>query len=346
MQAVVLDAVADAGRLKHFDVKGGALLQALRLQQLALLGQLLQAHRQFLLDALDRLLQRRARRHIVAAGIDADLLEAVGLDPGQRIELGDRLQFVAEEVEPPGAVLKVGGPDLDQIAAHAKAAALKAGVQPLVLLRDQLAQELALVIAFAYDHVLGHRRIGLDRTDAIDAADRGHDDDVIALQQCPGGTVAHPVDGLVDLRFLLDIGIAAGHIGLGLVIVVVADEVLDRVVGEEPLEFAVQLGGQRLVGRQDDRGTLRLLDNLGHGEGLARPRGPQQHLVALSGADARHQFGDGRGLVARRFKFAFQCKALPALQLGAGHFGNAHHGRVGVVVTHEVPDPFGVALKM
>jgi hypothetical protein len=46
------------------------------------------------------------------------------------------------------------------------------------------------------------------------------------------------------------------HIGFGLVVVVVADEVLDRVVGEQRLELAVELGGQRLVVGQDQRGAL------------------------------------------------------------------------------------------
>jgi hypothetical protein len=59
--------------------------------------------------------------------------------------------------------------------------------------------------------------------------------------------VAHPVDLFVDLAFLLDVGVRARDIGLGLVVVVVADEILDRVVREEALELAVELRGQRLV---------------------------------------------------------------------------------------------------
>ena len=57
-------------------------------------------------------------------------------------------------------------------------------------------------------------------------------------------------------HFLLDVGVGARHVGLGLVVVVVGDEVLDRVVGEEALELAVELGGQRLVGREDQRRAL------------------------------------------------------------------------------------------
>jgi hypothetical protein len=44
--------------------------------------------------------------------------------------------------------------------------------------------------------------------------------------------MAHAVELLVDVGFLLDIGVGARDVGLGLVIVVVRDEILDRVVGE------------------------------------------------------------------------------------------------------------------
>jgi len=43
---------------------------------------------------------------------------------------------------------------------------------------------------------------------------------------------------LVDRAVLLDVEVARRDVGLGLVVVVVADEVLDRVLGEELAELA------------------------------------------------------------------------------------------------------------
>ena len=106
-------------------------------------------------------------------------------------------------------------------------------------------------------HGEGHGRVGLDRADAVDAGHRGDDDDVVALEQRARRGVAHAVDLLVDRRFLLDVGVGARHVGFGLVVVVVGDEVLDRVVGEEALELAVELGRQGLVGREDQGRALR-----------------------------------------------------------------------------------------
>jgi hypothetical protein len=61
---------------------------------------------------------------------------------------------------------------------------------------------------------------------------------------------------VVDRRVLLDEGIGGRHVGLGLVVVVVGDEVLDRVVREELAELAVELRGQGLVVGHDDRRPL------------------------------------------------------------------------------------------
>ena len=210
----------------------------------------------------------------------------------------DRLQLLAEEGEPPGAVLEVRRPELERIAADPEGAALEGVVVAAVLLLDEVGDHPALVVGLAGDEVLGHRAVGLDRADAVDAGDRGDDDDVVALQQRPGRRVAHPVDLLVDLAFLLDVGVGARHVGLGLVVVVIRYEVLDGVLREEALELAVELGGQRLVRGEDDRRALGGLDDLGGGEGLAGAGGAEQHLVALAGLDALDQLGDGGGLVA------------------------------------------------
>jgi hypothetical protein len=72
---IVLDAVAGAGGLDHLDVEGAALVDALRLDEAAHLGQLLDPALQLVLDALDRLLQRRAGRDVVRVGVDLHELQ-------------------------------------------------------------------------------------------------------------------------------------------------------------------------------------------------------------------------------------------------------------------------------
>ena len=144
---IILDPVAHAGGFQHFEVEIGALFKPLRLEQLALAHQLVKALAQLGLDALDRLLHRRARRDVVGIGVDADLFKAVGLVAGQRIELGDAFQFLAEKRQFPCPVIQMRGPNLEAVTTHPETAALKGGVVAAVLLRDQIADHLALVIA-------------------------------------------------------------------------------------------------------------------------------------------------------------------------------------------------------
>ena len=195
--AVILDAGAGAGRGDHLEVEIGALLEPLRLQQPALGLQFLEPLAELVPDRLHRLLHRRAGGHVVRIGVDLDVIERRDLLAGQRVELDDLLDLVAEEADPPGHVLIMRGEDLQAVAAHAEIAAREGRVVALVLERDELADDLALVDALALLEVEGHRRIGFDRADAVEARDGGDDDHVVAFEQRPGGRVAHPVDRLV-----------------------------------------------------------------------------------------------------------------------------------------------------
>ena len=120
------------------------------------------------------------------------------------------------------------------------------------------------------------------RADAVDARDRRDDDDVPPREQRGGGRVAQPVDVVVEGRVLLDVEVGLGHVGLGLVVVVVGDEVLDGVVGEELPELVAELRGERLVVRDHERRALHLLDDPGHRRRLAGAGRAEQGLVAVA----------------------------------------------------------------
>ena len=115
--------------------------------------------------------------------------------------------------------------------------------------------------------------------------------------------MAHPVDGLVNRRFLFDIGIRPSDIGLGLVIVIVTDKIFDCVFGEEAFHFAVKLRRQYLVRGKDERGALQLFNDLCHREGLARTGHAKQHLIAFTCKRGIDKFADRRRLVTGGFIF-------------------------------------------
>ena len=193
------------------------------------------------------------------------------------------LDLVAPELDAVAAFL-VAGPDLDAVAADAKLARLKLDVAPLVLDVDQLAEHLVAIDHLAQLQADHHGAVVFRRAQAVDAGDAGDDDDVAAAHQGAGGRQPQAVDLLVDRSVFLDVDVALRDVRLGLVIVVVADEIMDGVVGKELLELAIELGGQRLVVRHHQRGPLLLLDDVGHGEGLARAGHAHEHLVLFAPA--------------------------------------------------------------
>ena len=94
------------------------------------------------------------------------------------------------------------------------------------------------------------------------------------------------LDMLVDRRVLLDVEVARRHVGFRLVIVVVRDEILDRVVGKELAELGVELRGERLVGREHQRRPIEARDDVRHRVRLARAGDAEQRLEREAVADS------------------------------------------------------------
>ena len=289
-----------------------------------------EADGQFLLDAADCLKHGRSRCHIVRIRVDAHRFDLSAPFPCQRIDLHDLLDLVAEEADSPGPVLEMGWPDIEGVAAQAEASPVKEIVVSTVLERDEFARDLARLEALVMADIEPHGGVRFHRSDAVDAGDGSHDQNVVPLHQCAGSRVAHAVDLLVDLGFLLDVGVRARNIGFRLVVVVIGYEVLDRVVGKERLELAVELRGEGLVVCQHDCGPLRGLYDLGHGVGLAGSRRTEKNLIPVSTLDSLDQFGNGLGLVALGLQVARKLERLSAFEFSILHWRtNFRLGQIG-----------------
>ena len=97
--------------------------------------------------------------------------------------------------------------------------------------------------------------------------------------------MAQAVDLVVDRGVLLDVEVLRRDVGLGLVVVVVGDEVLDPVVGEELAELVAELRGEGLVVGDHQRRALHPLDHPRHRERLPRPGRAEQGQEALVGLE-------------------------------------------------------------
>ena len=289
---VVLDAVAEADLLHHLEVVLRAHAQALGLEQLALLLEPGQALLQLHLDVDDGALHALLAGGVVRGREDREVVDLAQVLAGDEVDAADALDVVAEELDA-HRVLLVRGVHLDGVAPDAELAPHEVHVVALVLHVDELREDVALVVAGAHLQPQDLALVLLGGAEAVDARHRGHDDDVAPAQQARGGRVAQAVDLVVDRRVLLDVRVARRDVGLGLVVVVVGDEVLDPVLGEELAELVGELRGERLVGRDHERRSLHLLDGPGDGGALAAAGDAEQRLEPVAPLDALGQGLDG-----------------------------------------------------
>ncbi len=223
------------------------------------------------LDALDRLDQPLLVGDVVRRREQRERVELLDDLAGERVDADDALDLVAEELDA-DRVLLVRGEHLDRVAAHPELVAGEAEVVALVLQLDEPAQDVALVAFVARAEHQQLLAVHLRRAEAVDRRHRRDDDHVAPGEQRARGRVAQPVDLVVDRAVLLDVRVGGREVGLGLVVVVVADEVLDPVLREQLPELGRELRGQRLVRREHQRGPLGLGDHVRDREALARNR--------------------------------------------------------------------------
>ena len=304
---VVLDPVAEAELAHHLEVVLGALADPVRLEHAALGLEERDLLLQLVLDLVLGALDRRLRGDVLRRGEDGDRVELREHLAGERVEVRDLLDLVAEHRHAVGR-LRVRRLDLDHVALHAEAAPAEQRVIAHVLDVDQLAKHHVAVRLLADREEHDALLVLLRRAEAVDARDRRDDDHVAAREEVRRRRMAKPVDVVVARAVLLDVEVGLRDVRLRLVVVVVRDEVLDGVLREELAELVAELRGERLVVRDDQRRPLDLLDDPGHRRRLPGARRAEQGLVALARREGARELLDRVRLVAGRLVHPGFCR--------------------------------------
>src|SRR5581483_3822478 len=278
---IVLNAMAVSDRANHLQVVHGPLVHTLGLHDAALLLQFLLPPCQLLLDGFDRRSLGLVLHHVVRLGVDRQANVFLLHRSEQRIDLRQRFDFISPQLNPVGHVV-VGWKYFDYIAANPKGTAPEFAIGALVKNFDQLAGDVLALDLLAFLQEQQHSVMGLRRAQAVDAAHRCYDQAVAPLEQGLGRRQTQFVQLIVDGRFFLDIEVSCRNIRFRLVVVVIGNEILHRVVGEEALELVIKLRRQRLVVGQDECGPVRRLNDLGPRLGFAGPGHTQQNLVLFA----------------------------------------------------------------
>ena len=250
---VILDTGAVAELLQHGEVIGDPLVESVSLHLFPLLLEEARLLVEVLLDLRHRPVGLLLGGDKEIGRVDKDLVELLDLLAGEGDKGGDPVDLVAPKLDPVGDPLVVlhGGEEVDGVALGAEGAGLKLPLSGGVVDLHQLMKQLVPLdlLTGPDEDLLGGVVLRIGHT--VDAGDGGDDDDVAPTgEQLGGGAETELLDLVIDRHILGDVEIVGGEIGLRLVEVVVGDEVLDSVVGEEALKLSVELRRQCLIVRQ------------------------------------------------------------------------------------------------
>ncbi len=107
--------------------------------------------------------------------------------------------------------------------------------------------------------------------DTVDTRHRRHDNHIPTTgHQRRGSAEPQLLNVLIHGEVLLDIGVRGRDKCLGLVVVVIRDEIFDEVIGKKLLEFPVKLGRKGLVMTNDEGWPIGFCNDVGNGKSLAR----------------------------------------------------------------------------
>ncbi len=182
MPGIVFNAVTAANLCDHFQIMSGAHLQPLRFQQLALTvkpGQLLF---QLRLNRLQRPLLLFITGNIMAGRIDLDFVHFLQDLAGHRIGFDDPVDFVSKQLDSDD-ILAVNRDDLNDIPTYPESAAAEPEIIPGILDANQLAQNLVAIPKVAIFDRQRHAIVILRRTEAVNARDTSHNNNIASLKQ-------------------------------------------------------------------------------------------------------------------------------------------------------------------
>ena len=294
---IVFDAGAETHFLHHFQIVFRPHLNALRLQQPAVPLEPPDALAQFLADGEDGAFHFVAGGHELFRRENHVRLERFQLVAGKRLEARQLFDVIAEKLHAQ-TVLATGGPDFHGIAAYPEIAALEGDVVARVLKVHESRKKLIAREFLPHTNGNDQRRVILLAADAVNAGHAGDHHHIPPAEERSHGGEPHPFDVIVDARILLNKRVRTRDVRLRLVIIEVTDKIFDRVFWEKALKLRVQLRRQSLVMRNDQRGLVDVLDDVGNRKGLARARHSEQSLVLHVGQDAFSELFNRRRLVA------------------------------------------------
>ena len=297
---VILNARAEAELLHHFNIIYHAFFHAFGFNELALLFEGLHLLHHVLLYFPDGLRHGFATGYKQICRVNGNHFEVHYLLAGVDMNRMNRFDFVSEKRKA-HRIIGISQIHIHIITLNTKSSACEIGARSAVEAFHQAMQKTLAAHGLAtlyWDDALMELN-GV--SDTINARYTGYDNHISsAAEQRACSRQAKLFNLVIDLQILFNVNTGSRNKSLGLVIVVVTDEVLDHVIGEKRFELGVKLSSQCFVVAEHQRGTLCIGNHIGHGERLSGTCNAQQRLVFVATLHTIGQFANGGRLVATR----------------------------------------------
>ena len=235
--------------------------------------------------------------------------------PCHGIDFTDAVDFIAEELDADGLILRIYRENLNAVAPDAELVAFKGEVVPFISDFCQLSQQIVKVPLLSGAQGDDHVGIIDGVAKAVDAADRRHHYHIAALEQAGRGAVPEALNLVIDGGILFDESIRVRDIRFGLIVIVIAHKILHGVFRKELPKLAAELCGKDFIVRQDQGRPVAAGNDVCHGKGLARAGHSQKDLLVDTVFDSGYQGVDGRRLVAHGLKGGMQFERIHTFSL-------------------------------
>ena len=227
---IVLNAIAEADLRHHFQIVGRTLGNSLGLDELVFRPELHHLLVALLLNFQHGPLELLFRGNIVAGGINRHMVHIPLNQPGHGVDLADAVDFISEKLHPNGPAGPIGGVNLQGVPPDPEFIPGKVNIVALIANFRQLFQYLIHRPLLTHPQRNDHALVVNGIAQTVQAADGGHNDHIPPLKQRGGCGVAQPVDLLIDGGILFNIGVRMGNVCLGLIVVVVGNEIFHNIV--------------------------------------------------------------------------------------------------------------------
>ena len=223
----------------------------------------------------------------------------------QHIYFRNAIDFIPEKFHTNGMLRGADRENFDHIPTDTKRTSFKIQIIAVILHFHQGAQDFIPVLLHAGAQGKHHAIVFLGVTQTINTGNAGNNNDILSLHQRRRGGMAQLINFIIDRGILFDIGIRTWYIRFGLIIIIIADEILHRIFGEELLQLVIKLCRKGFIVCNDQGWLLDFLNDICHGKGFAGARNPQQSLEFQALLEALRNFFNRLRLITGRFIFRY-----------------------------------------